>query len=924
MGEPIINFPYAVVKNVMFFVERIVKNPNELSAELGTPYNPTAGTTFLPFMREAVLVHVEPVAEDTRRHIYRFYYMVPPQEQYRYNIQDMKKIQDGYTLKDTAADGNFMSSAADAEDLKDFYEIIREWVEPTDSAYTPLALGSFDPSNEKLDPDFYDLHDYTAYDAQLVYEEVGRFEQEHLNKYFRKVTRVYKTLPGPVVKEFMPNNMWVKGDTVWENGGPGTSVPENEWVSQNAIKLSREVWAAPLWEGEGGAEPGQARIPFMPTKEFEGKPLSTGWDKGTYPSLQNYTVVTMFKRNSSIVENEQQNSLSGNCCNPDSRFVRCINTTVTTSQSVDWTANGDLPSIEPPEPGENCSQWRVDSSVVVREGYSQKETRKQCTTYEQIDEFWESQFDRITNQVYPVLRKIVHEPSTEFDKDWQEEGFKKYTDSVGNVYYGRKLESPVTEVSISIPDTVWVKENYSLSDFSVGEDNPSPTGLLSNLNVINGWNDPSYPSFSNYFAFTCEFTSNNPGRDRGTVVTVYYKNKRWWPMYVQNSMPVEQSPGTISTANHYYNVNPDGPWYTADGNYKISMEGIISDTLYGEGVSGQTWTLPIGYMDGSGIYKRGTYNPEMKFTVGSLPTGISKVFLDVTNGQLNMLVWVENPNGIAINGNIPIKLNGTKIFDIAVTSSVSSSNEPPSVVTRNGEKSEYTDGTYSLKAAVANRIELSYNGTRYPYFQFGTTVATLTGNTFKIQKNANVSRVVLRQWVNPCYAVDSYMQIPGIGYYRKYTTTMNYSFPAVLGNVSWMAWNTRPDMSGKQGGQYFPSTNMKRDSYSGPCRAVVEELFSPDGSWPSTWGLGTSPQFTTASGYFSTPLVDFRLPACLHTQLNFTVTIGNQDAKWTPGVFNATFPATSVTDWTSVTSYYASPWNGGMLCKKVTIYPPTA
>lgn len=924
MGEPIINFPYAVVKNVMFFVERIVKNPNELSAELGTPYNPTAGTTFLPFMREAVLVHVEPVAEDTRRHIYRFYYMVPPQEQYRYNIQDMKKIQDGYTLKDTAADGNFMSSAADAEDLKDFYEIIREWVEPTDSAYTPLALGSFDPSNEKLDPDFYDLHDYTAYDAQLVYEEVGRFEQEHLNKYFRKVTRVYKTLPGPVVKEFMPNNMWVKGDTVWENGGPGTSVPENEWVSQNAIKLSREVWAAPLWEGEGGAEPGQARIPFMPTKEFEGKPLSTGWDKGTYPSLQNYTVVTMFKRNSSIVENEQQNSLSGNCCNPDSRFVRCINTTVTTSQSVDWTANGDLPSIEPPEPGENCSQWRVDSSVVVREGYSQKETRKQCTTYEQIDEFWESQFDRITNQVYPVLRKIVHEPSTEFDKDWQEEGFKKYTDSVGNVYYGRKLESSVPEVSISIPDTVWVKENYSLSDFSVGEDNPSPTGLLSNLNVINGWNDPSYPSFSNYFAFTCDFNSNNPGRDRGTVVTVYYKNKRWWPMYVQNSMPVKQSPGTISTANYYCNVNPDGPWYTADGLYRISMEGIISDTLYGEGVSGRTWTLPIGYMEGSGIYKRGTYNPEMKFTVGSLPTGISKVFLDVTNGQLNMLVWVENPNGIAINGNIPIKLNGTKIFDIAVTSSVSSSNEPPSVVTRKGEKSEYTDGTYSLKAAVANRIELSYNGTRYPYFQFSATVATLTGNTFKLQKNTNVSRVVLRQWVNPCYAVDSYMQIPGTGYYRKYTTTMNYSFPAVLGNVSWMAWNTRPDMSGKQGGQYFPSTNMKRDSYSGPCRAVVEELFSPGGSWPSTWGLGTSPQFTTASGYFSTPLVDFRLPACLHTQLNFTVTIGNQDAKWTPGVFNATFPATSVTDWTSVTSYYASPWNGGMLCKKVTIYPPTA
>lgn len=923
MGEPIINFPTPVVKNVMFFVERIAKNPSEITIELGTPFVPTAGTTFLPFMRDAVLVHVEPVNEAARQHVYRFYYMVPPEQQFRYNIQDMKKIRDGYTLKDTAATGKFMGPDADTEELKDFYEITREWVEPTDSAYAPLPLGSFDPSNEKLDPDFYDQHFYTAYDAQLVYEEVAQFEEEHLRKYFRKVIRVYKTLPGPVVKEFIPYNIWQKGDTVWDEGGPGTNLPESEWVAQTAIKLSREVWAAPLWPVDGGGkEPGQARIPHMPTLELDNKPVSAGWDKGSYPSTQMYTLVSMYKRNSNIAEKEEQNSLSGNCCNPDSRFVRCINTTVTTSQSVDWTANGDVPAIDPPDPSENCSQWRVDSSVVVHEGYSHKETRKSCTTYDQIDEFWESQFDRITNQVYPVLRKIVHEPSTEFDKDWQEEGFKKYTDSVGNVYYGRKLESPVTVVSISIPDTVWVKENYSLSDFSVGEDNPSPTGLLSNLNVINGWNDPSYPSFSNYFAFTCEFTSNNPGRDRGTVVTVYYKNKRWWPMYVQNSMPVEQPPGSISTGNPYCNVNPDGPWYTADGNYKISMEGIISDTLYGEGVSGQTWTLPIGYMDGSGIYKRGTYNPEMKFTVGSLPTGISKVFLDVTNGQLNMLVWVENPNGIAINGNIPIKLNGTKIFDIAVASSVSSSIEPPSVVTRNGEKSEYTDGTYSLKAAVANRIELSYNGTRYPYFQFGATVATLTGNTFKRQKNTNVSRVVLRQWVNPCYAVDSYMQIPGIGYYKKYTTTMNYSFPAVLGTVRWVPWNTRPDLSGKNAGQYFPQTTMKRDSYSGPCTAVVEEAFSPDGTWPKGWGLGTSPQFTTNSGYFSTPLCDYRMPACLHAPMNVSVTIGNQDAKWLPGAFNTTFAGTSETDWKPVTSYYASPWNGGMLCKKVTIYPP--
>lgn len=99
---------------------------------------------------------------------------------------------------------------------------------------------------------------------------------------------------------------------------------------------------------------------------------------------------------------------------------------------------------------------------------------------------------------------------------------------------------------------------------------------------------------------------------------------------------------------------------------------------------------------------------------------------------------------------------------------------------------------------------------------------------------------------------------------------------------------------------------MKRDSYSGPCTAVVEEAFSPDGTWPKGWGLGTSPQFTTNSGYFSTPLCDYRMPACLHAPMNVSVTIGNQDAKWLPGAFNTTFAGTSETDWKPVTSYYAS------------------
>lgn len=925
MGEPIINFPTPVVKNVMFFVERIAKNPSEITIELGTPFVPTAGTTFLPFMRDAVLVHVEPVNEAARQHVYRFYYMVPPEQQFRYNIQDMKKIRDGYTLKDTAATGKFMGPDADTEELKDFYEITREWVEPTDSAYAPLPLGSFDPSNEKLDPDFYDQHFYTAYDAQLVYEEVAQFEEEHLRKYFRKVIRVYKTLPGPVVKEFIPYNSWQKGDTVWNEGGPGTNQPESEWVAQTAIKLSREVWAAPLWPVEGGGkEPGQARIPHMPLLELDNKPVSAGWDKGSYPSTQMYTLVSMYKRNSNIAEKEEQNSLSGNCCNPDSRFVRCINTTVTTSQSVDWTANGDVPAIDPPDPGENCSQWRVDSSVVVHEGYSHKETRKSCTTYDQIDEFWESSFDRITNQAYPVLRKIVHNPSTDFDTDWQKEGFTKYTDAVGNTYYGRKLESPEFLAPITIPDSAWEKIDYNPADFTVEEDLLFNTKMLTGLSLINGWNDPAYPQFSGYFAMRGSFTSDNTGVPRGSLYNVRFKGQRWWQFWIQNEMPTKMSPGTIIATPFYHAPNPDGPWFSRDGGFKVRGEMMINDVLYGERVTSNVWTFPIGFMDGTELYKRKSYNPEMRFTTGEVPRGITNAFTTVENGELLLTCWVLNSSMGAINGEIPILMNSTKIFDIKVSSSDAPSTTPePNIFPTAAAKAKYTVGNYVLDARVVNNLHITYDRNKFPYFQFTIPLCSLRGNTFKVTQRDKIQRVILRQWVNPCYAVDSYMQIPGIGYYKKYTTTMNYSFPAVFGTVSWVPWNTRPDLSGRNAGQYFPRTQMMRDSYSGPCTAVVEEAFSPDGTWPKGWDLGTSVQFTTNSGYFSSPLCDYRLPACLHGPLAITVVIGNQDAKWLPGAFTTTFPGTTHTDWKPVTSYYASPWNGGMMCKKVTIYPPS-
>lgn len=918
MGEPIINIPYPVVKNVMFFVERMVINPNELSDPLGSPYRPVAGTTFLPYMADAVLAHVEPVAEDTRRHIYRFYYMVPPKEQFRYNIQDMKKIQDGYTLKNTAATGEFMNTSSTAEDLKDFYEIIREWVEPVDVAYTPLALGSFDPSNEKLDPDFYDLHEFTAYDAQLVYEEVGRFEEDYLNKIFRKVLRVYKTLPGPVVKEFTPYNIWVKGDTYWEHGGPGTDIPESEWVAQPAIKLSREVWAAPLWSGSGGAEPGQARIPYMPLSEFGDQPRNEGWDKASYPSLQTYVLVSMYKRNSGIVEDEQKSSLSGNCCNPDTRFVRCINTTITTSQSVDWTANGDLPAVDPPDPTENCSQWRVDSSVVVREGYSQKETRKSCTVYDEITDLWESQFDRITNQVYPVLRKIVKNPTENFDDVWQAEGFSKYTDAVGNSYYARKLVNPKVKVPVTVNDLTWENIAYNVNDFSAAQSGETPPDYF----VVDGITET--PLTYGNLGVSAHVTPALTSTEGGSAVTVKYRDSRFWTGYFRFSPPgFFHSEGELEINSYYYSPNLHGPWYTQDGQYRMNMEMRLRDTYYTDNITSPSLELeyPIGDLKKESIQKRGKDTNEIKFSAGDLPDSLSVTF-DIVDGHLYMNLWVSNPSGAYIEGKIPLLMNGVEIAQIEVTVD-QTADELPAADETDGERKDHVAGNYVWNESLPTKLKLSHDSTQAPYFQMTISLGELTGNTFKLNTSSDISRVVLRQWVNPCYAVDSYLQIPGIGYYRSYATTMQYSFPTIFGDVQWVGWDTRPDISGRVGGKYFPQIRILRDSYSGPCEAHVEELFSPDGSWPAGWGTGTSPQYVTSRGSFSTPLASFSIPASLHTAMMFSISIGTQDSTWQPGVFTASIPATSETTWKPVTSYYAQPWNGGLLCKKVTIYPPT-
>lgn len=347
--------------------------------------------------------------------------------------------------------------------FKTFHQITRTFVYRL-KEYVPLKMGTFDPSNQvsgiyppsfnpenKLEdqtgyeytPDFAEHHESTGYDAQLVHEERIPFEEDYMNKVFVRVRRVYMTVPGPVVKELVAYSSYRLGDTVWASGGPGQAHP---WVAQVAQRWSREVWAFPDCQpDQAGQDPRVAQVPVMPQEALKASPVTKGWDKGSFPALQRYTISSMYKTNNNLTLQDTKESLSADCCNPPSSFIRCLKTTVYNNEMLDWTNGTDLPPLTPPDPSEGCSKWQVVSSVTVKEGHSVLEQRKTCTTVDYVNEYWESRMDEKTGFVVPVIRKLVDEPTSTFIDPVTgalTDGWKKSTDQFGNEIYIQEEPQP--------------------------------------------------------------------------------------------------------------------------------------------------------------------------------------------------------------------------------------------------------------------------------------------------------------------------------------------------------------------------------------------------------------------------------------------------------------------------------------------------
>lgn len=799
--HPVLNWATPIVRNVMFYIDRRLKGNHELDQyPIGSSCKFITGTLVTDAMKEAVLTHIEPLPQYAKDNVYRFFYVVPPTLQHLYNIQDMKKNTDGYTLESTKGTGQMNEPPKDPEDrFKQFYEIQRVFVYLRERGYAPAEIGSFDPSNEGLDATWNEDHFYNGYDAQLVNEEVVPFEEDYMNKVFVRVIRTYKTIPGPVIKELLTYNSYVNGQTVWIEGGPDTP---NQGVAEVGQRWSREVWGFPTPFGTTSTS---AQIPTMPKEALDAVRINKGWDKGSFPCLQMYVITSMYKSNSNIPLQENTDSLSGNCCNPPPAFVRCVNTSTTRSETIDWSPNATLPPLNPPDPSENCSQWRVDASVVVREGYSHTETRKTCTTYDMVDHYFETEIDSKTGNEIVVQYTRIDNPAQDPEgPEWVE-----VTDSITGV-------------------KTWVRDNTeSVQTESITCESPPGEAGLNDLR---------------YYVFTW-------GND--SLLT-----------RIQTTNPEFYSKGTFTVSSVSVTVD-DPDWIASSPDHLVRLG------------------LNVFKSDGS-----------------PLRSIISGTKLVTVNGGVSF--------GFS---NFKINPGEQVCFGLFGSPAHGSTRIAMRLCQVNGNpKAGWCDS--------AKGIPDEPNTTLAPYVQFrGTSTWTETPIPTGYLK--------YRKWINPCHAVEILRPVPGLGWYKKYTTVQNYSFPPILGSFGWQAWNTRPDPSGRVGGRYFPQIFMNRDGYSGPCQALVEEIFSPDGTLPSGWGVGVAVQYVTASASISNPLVSFNLPACLHTAINIVVTIGTNDGVWQSGSTSYKLPATKHTTWKNVTMVHVFPYQKGAYIRKTIIYPPS-
>jgi len=148
-----------------------------------------------------------------------------------------------------------------------------------------------------------------------------------------------------------------------------------------------------------------------------------------------------------------------------------------------------------------------------------------------------------------------------------------------------------------------------------------------------------------------------------------------------------------------------------------------------------------------------------------------------------------------------------------------------------------------------------------------------------------------------------------------YTTSVNYSFPPVLGAIYFDLWEKR---SGAE--TYSPRVEYSKGAYRGPCKALVSVSWSDSLPTVDPIQMAMQPESIAVS----TPYFNLSVRETLHGPVNVSVTNGTEDETYvyTAGVY--TFDATNYEDWPDsiIVSSTVKKFRGGWLKETTTVFPP--
>lgn len=173
-----------------------------------------------------------------------------------------------------------------------------------------------------------------------------------------------------------------------------------------------------------------------------------------------------------------------------------------------------------------------------------------------------------------------------------------------------------------------------------------------------------------------------------------------------------------------------------------------------------------------------------------------------------------------------------------------------------------------------------------------------------------------RQLSSHWYAISERMVVPAdvAGAGRTYYTTVDYSWPAVLGSIELDQWDR------KDGGyEIYVRPVFSREAYRGPCNATVIESFS----LVAPTGLSVD-SLQPLPINISTPMFSISIGPTLHVSDSLAISTGTSHPvyEYTAGDFP--IDATSPTDWpgTLTIDDSVSPFRGGYLRRTITINSP--